>query len=135
MFAERIDIHISHFFMCLKKMTNYKIYLNVPTEPVLMDPQAYCLHVAQGKRQELLRLEERYKKMQEKYSKILDRLTWLNVCLSSLSVSSGISSVATLSTFIGLPVGIPLGTVSLAGVSISGIATVLTKKYQQNLQK
>ena len=43
--------------------------------------------------------------------------------------------MATLSTFIGLPVSIPLGTVSLAGASVSGVATVLTKKYQKKLAK
>ena len=45
----------------------------------------------------------------------------------------GILSVATLSTFISLPVSIPLGTVSLAGASVSGVAMVLTKKYQKKL--
>ena len=40
-----------------------------------------------------------------------------------------------MSTFIGLPVTIPLGVVSLAGVSVSGVATALTKKYQEKLTK
>ena len=39
------------------------------------------------------------------------------------------------STFIGLPVSIPLGAVSLAGASVSGATTVLTKKYQKKLSK
>ena len=43
--------------------------------------------------------------------------------------------MATLATFIGLPVSIPLGAVSLAGASISGMATALTKKYQKKLSK
>ena len=43
--------------------------------------------------------------------------------------------MATLSTFIGLPVSIPLGEVSLAGVSASGVAAALTKKYQSKLSK
>ena len=43
--------------------------------------------------------------------------------------------MATLSTFIGLPVSIPLGAVSLAGASVSGVTTVLTKKYQKKLSK
>ena len=47
----------------------------------------------------------------------------------------GISSVATLSTFVGLPVSIPLDAVSMAGVSVSGMATALTKKYQKKLVK
>ena len=43
--------------------------------------------------------------------------------------------MAILSTFISLPVNIPLGAVSLAGASVSGVATVLTKKYQKKLAK
>ena len=60
---------------------------------------------------------------------------WLNACSSRISIATGISSVATFATFSGLPVSIPLGVVSLAGVSISGVATVLTKKYQKKLSK
>ena len=59
----------------------------------------------------------------------------LNACSSRLSVATGISSVATLSTFIGLPVSIPLGVISLAGASISGVTTALAKKYQKKLTK
>ena len=43
--------------------------------------------------------------------------------------------MATLSTFIGLPVSIPLGAISLAGASVNGVTTVLTKKYQKKLTK
>ena len=50
-------------------------------------------------------------------------------------MASGISSVATLSTFSNLPVSIPVGTVSLPGASVSGVATALTKKYQKKLTK
>ena len=50
-------------------------------------------------------------------------------------MASGISSVVTLSTFIGLPVSIPLDAVSLAGASVSGVATALTSKYQKELVK
>ena len=43
--------------------------------------------------------------------------------------------MATLSTLISLALSIPLGTVSLAGASVSGLATLLTKKYQKKLSK
>ena len=65
---------------------------------------------------------------------ILDRPTWLNACASRISIATGISSVATLATFIGLPVSILLGAASLAGVSVSGIISVLTK-YLKKLSK
>ena len=76
-----------------------------------------------------------FKKKYKKYTKILNRLTWLNACSSGISVVTGISSVATFATFIGLPVSIPLGAVSLTGVIASGIISALTKKYQQKLKK
>ena len=40
-----------------------------------------------------------------------------------------------LSTFIGLPVSISLGTVSLAGASVSGVTTTLTSKHHKKLTK
>ena len=59
----------------------------------------------------------------------------MNACSSVLSTATGISSVATLATFISLPVSIPLGAVSLAGASVNGVTTALTKKYQKKLMK
>ena len=43
---------------------------------------------------------------------------WLDACSNRLTIATGISSVATLATFISLPVSIPLGAVSLAGASV-----------------
>ena len=45
------------------------------------------------------------------------------------------SNVATFATFIGFPVSIPLGAASPTGAIASGIISVLTKKYQQELKK
>ena len=114
-------------------MTSYNLYLTVPSAPE--DPQSCCLNVIQSKRQGLKRLEERYKEKYKKYTNILERLTWLNTCSSSLSVATGILSVAIFSTSIGLPVSIPLGVASLTEAIASGIISALTKKYQKKLTK
>ena len=79
--------------------------------------------------------EQMFKKKYEKYTKILNQLTWLNACSSSLSIATAISSVATFTTFIGLPVSISLGMASLTGAIVSGIISALTKKYQKKLKK
>ena len=76
-----------------------------------------------------------FKKKYEKYTKILNQLTWLNACSSGISVATGISSVATFTTFIRAPVSIPLGAASLTGVIASRIISVPTEKYQQKLKK
>ena len=115
-------------------MTGYNLYPTVPLAPE--DPQVdFHLTMVQSKRQGLLKLEERYKKKDKKYTKTLNRLVALSACTSGLSIATGISSLAVFSTFIGLPVSIPLGAVSLAGASVRGVTTALTKKYQKELSK
>ena len=59
----------------------------------------------------------------------------LNARSSRISIATGISSMATFTTFIGLPVSISLGVASLTGAIASGIISALTKKYQKKLKK
>ena len=95
----------------------------------------YHLNVVQSKRQGLTAKEKMSRKKYKKHNKILNQLTWLNACLNGISVATGISSVATFATFIGIPVSTALGAASMTGAIASGIISVLTKKYQRNLRK
>ena len=52
-----------------------------------------------------------------------------------ISIATGISSVATFATFVGLPVSMALGVASMTGAIASGIISTLTKKYQKKLEK
>ena len=117
-------------------MTEYKLYPNLPPSAPPENPQvAYHLSVIQAKMQGLKNKEQMFNKKYEKYTKILNRLTWLNACSSGISVATGISSVATFTTFVGLPVSMALGAASLTGAIASGIISILTKKYQKKLKK
>ena len=117
-------------------MTDYKLYPPIPSAPPEAPPQVgYHLNVVQANRRGLKAKEVTFKKKYEKYTKILNRLTWLHACLSGISIATGISSVATFATFIGVPVSAALGAASMTGAIASGIISVLTKKYQQKLKK
>ena len=118
-------------------MTSYNMYPILPPEAHLPEnPQvAYHLNVVQANRQGLKAKEQTLKKKYEKYTKILNQLTWLNACSSGISVATGISSVATFATFIEIPVSAALGAASMTGAIASRIISVLTKKYQQKLKK
>ena len=117
-------------------MTDYKLYPPIPSAPPEAPPQVgYHLNVVQAKRRGLIAKEKTFKKKYKKYNRILNRLTWLNACLSGISVATGISSVATFATFIGIPVSTALGAASMTGAIASGIISVLTKKYQKKLKK
>ena len=89
-------------------MTDYKLYLSLPSAPPQLagpsgfeNPQvAFHLSIIQAKMQGLKNKEQMFKQKYEKYTKILNRLTWLNACSSGISIATGISSVATFATFI-----------------------------------
>ena len=106
-------------------MTDYKLYPNLPSAPPENPQVVYHLSVIQAKQRGLMAKEQMFKKKYEKYTKILNQLTWLNACSSGISVVTGISSVATFATFVGLPVSISLGAASLTGAIASGIIPTL----------
>ena len=117
-------------------MTGYKLYPNLPPSAPPENPQvAYHLSVIQAKMQGLKNKEQMFKQKYEKYNKILNQLTWLNACSSGQSIATGISSVATFATFVGLPVSVALGAASLTGAIASGIISMLTKKYQKKVKQ
>ena len=134
-FPKWTNINVCHFLIRLIKMTSYNTYSTLPSALEAPPQVGYHLNVVQANRRGLIAKEQMFKKKYEKYTKILNRFTWLNACSTGISVATGISSVATFVTFIGLPVSIPLGAASLTGAIASGIILVLTKKYQKKLKK
>ena len=115
---------------------DYKLYPPIPSALPEAPPQVcYHLNMVQANRRGFKAKGQTFKKKYEKYTKILNRLTWLNTCSSGISISTGISSVATFATFVGIPVSAALGAASMTGAIASGIILVLTKKYQQKLKK
>ena len=90
-------------------MTDYKLYLNLPSAPPENPQVAYHLSIIQAKQRGLKNKEQMFKQKYEKYTKILNRLTWLNACSSGISIATGISSVATFATFVRIPVNIGCG--------------------------
>ena len=116
-------------------MTDYKLYPNLPSAPPENLQVAYHLSITQAKMQGLKNREQTFEQKYKKYTKILNQLTWLNACSSGISIATGISSVATFATFVGIPVSVAFGAVSMTGVIANGIISVLAKKYQKKLKK
>ena len=116
-------------------MTDYKIYLSLPSAPPENPQAAYHQSIIRAKQKGLKNKEQMFKQKYEKYNKILNQLKWLNACSSGISIETGISSVTTFATFIGLHVSMALGAASMTGVIASGIISVLAKKYQKKLKK
>ena len=123
------------FYSVFLKMTDYKLYPNLPSAPPENPQLAYHLSIIQAKMQGLKNKEQLFKQKYEKYTKILNRHTWLNACSSRISIATVISSVATFATFIRLPVSMALDAASVTGAIASRIISMLTEKYQKKLKK
>ena len=111
-------------------MTDYKLYPSLPSASPENPQVVYHLSIIQAKMQGLKNKEQMFKQRYEKYNKILNRLMWLNACSSGISIATGISSVATFTTFIRLPVSM-----ALSAAIARGIISMLTKKYQKKFKK
>ena len=145
MFLKWTNINVCHFLIRLIKMTSYNTHPILPSAPAEVPPLQsrappgsqvpYHLSVIKAKRRGLIDKEAMFKKKYKKYNKMLGRLMWLNACSSGISVATGISSLATFATFIGLLVSAALGAASITGVIASGVISMLTKKYQPKLKK
>ena len=66
-------------------MMDYKLYRNLPSAPPENPQVPYHLRAIQAKQRGLKTKKQMFKKKYEKYTKILNRLTWLNACLSGIS--------------------------------------------------
>ena len=69
-------------------MTDYKLYPNLPLAPPENPQVAYHLSIIWAKMQGLKNKEQMFKQKYKKYNEILNHLTWLNACLSRISIAT-----------------------------------------------
>ena len=60
-------------------MTEYRLYPNLPSAPPENPQVAYHLSTIQAKQRGLKNREQMFKKKYEKYTKVLNQLTWLKL--------------------------------------------------------
>ena len=113
-------------------MNNYKIYPTIPSAP---NADEYNVNVLNCELQELVKLKEKYSEKYKKYNKILNQLMLLNTGSTAITVSSGIGTIATVITVIGIPVSVGLGGLSLFGSILNGFFMAMIKKYRRKVKK
>lgn len=112
------------------------IYPKLPTAPPdLTEQERFNAGVVNSEFDELLKLKKKFSTKLERYKKSISNLTVINTGASAVTIGSGVSSIATGATLIGVPISVGLGGVALAGSICSGITNVLIKKYQNKTHK
>ena len=85
--------------------------------------------------QDITDLRNKYNEKQRKYKDTYNRLLHASTGASSVGVISGVSTIGTAFTVVGLPISASLGVVSTVSTCAGGILLLIAKKYKKKLLK
>ena len=83
--------------------------------------------------QDIANLKEKYTEKQWKYKNACNRLLHASTGASSVALASGISTIGTLVTVVGLPISATLGVVSTVSTFGGACLLLTSKKYKKKL--
>ena len=85
--------------------------------------------------QDIANLKEKYTEMQRKYKNAYNRLVHASTGASSVALASGVSTIRTSVTVVGLPVSASLAIVSTVSTCVGACLLLTSKKYKKKLLK
>ena len=111
------------------------IYPQMLTAPS-MSQESFNIEMVRKYYQDIVNLKEKYTEKQRKYRNAYNRL--LNASTGASSVAllvSGLSTIGTLVTVVGLPISASLGVVSTVSTCVGVCLLLTSKKYKKKLLK
>ena len=106
------------------------LYPKVPSAP-LMSQQSFNSETIRKYHQDLTDLKNKYYEKQRKYKNAYNKLLHTSTVASSVGVISGISTIGTTYTVVGIPISASLGVVSTVSTFVGGILLSTSKKYKK----
>ena len=100
-----------------------------------MSQESFNIEMIRKYYQDITDLKNKYNEKQRKYKDSYNKLLHASTGASSLGVISGVSTIGTAFTVIGLPISASLGVVSTASTFVGGILLLTSKKYKKKLLK
>ena len=110
------------------------IYPQLPTVPP-MNQESFNIEMVRKYCQDIANLKEKYNGKQRKYKNAYNRLLHSSTGASTVGVISGISTIGTAFTVVGLPISASLGVVSTISTCVGGVLLLTSKKYKKKLSK
>ena len=108
------------------------LYLQVPTTPS-MRQESFNVEMVRKYYQDIVNLKEKYNEKQRKYKNAYNRLLHASTGASSVGVISGVSTIGTAFTIVGLPISASLGVVSTVSTCVGCVLLLTSKKYKKKL--
>ena len=110
------------------------LYPQLPTAP-LMNQESFNIEMARKYYQHIVNLKEKYTEKQQKYKKAYNRLLHASTGASSVALASGVSTIGTSVTIVGLPISASLAIVSTVSICVGACLLLTSKKYKKKLLK
>ena len=95
-----------------------------------MNQESFNIEMVREYYQDIVNLKEKYNEKQWKYKNAYNRLLHASVA-STVGVISGVSTIETAFTVVGLPVSASLGVVSTISTCVGGVLLLTSKKYKK----
>ena len=106
------------------------LYPQLPTAPP-MSQESFNIEMARKYYQDIANLKEKYSEKRRKYKNAYDRLLRASTGASTVGVVSGVSTIGTAFTVVGLPISTSLGVVSTVSTCVGVCLLLTSKKYKK----
>ena len=110
------------------------IYPQLSTAPP-MSQESFNIEMVRKYHEDIANLKEKYTEKQRKYKNAYNRLLNAATGASSVALASGVSTIGTSVTIVGIPISASLAIVSTVSTCVGGVLLLTSKKYKKKLLK
>ena len=110
------------------------LYPQLPTAPS-MSQESFNIEVVRKYYQDIANLKEKYTEKQQKYKNAYNKLPHASTGASSFALISGVSTIGTSVTVVGLPISTSLAIVSTLSTCVGACLLLTSRKYKKKLLK
>ena len=110
------------------------LYPQLLTAPS-MSQESFNIEMVRKYYQDIMNLKEKYNEKQWKYNNADNRLLHASTGASTVGVVSGVSTIGTAFTIVGLPISVSLGVVSTVSACVGACLLLTSRKYKKKLLK
>ena len=100
-----------------------------------MSQESFNIEMVRKYYQDIANLKEKYIEKQRKHKNAHNRLLHVSTGANTVGVVSGVSTIGTAFTIVGLPISASLGVVSTVSICVGGVLLLMSKKYKKKLLK
>ena len=110
------------------------LYPQLPTAPS-MNQESFNIEMVRKNYQDIANLKEKYNEKQREYRNAYNKLLHASTGASSFALISGVSTIGTSVTVVGLPISTSLAIVSTVLTCVGACLLLTSRKYKKKLLK